>query len=70
MTSASSDVDFDDYGVFGYQLEPEYTEEELKTNGRGSECPTLGNQEQPTSERHKFDIHLDKVRKRSWSWAV
>jgi hypothetical protein len=29
-TSASSDVDFDDYGVFGYQLEPEYTEEELK----------------------------------------
>ena len=30
MTSASSDVDFDDYGVFGYQLEPEYTEEELK----------------------------------------
>jgi hypothetical protein len=30
VTSASSDVDFDDYGVFGYQLEPEYTEEELK----------------------------------------
>ena len=24
--SASSDVDFDDYGEFGYQLEPEYTE--------------------------------------------
>jgi hypothetical protein len=23
VTSASSDVDFDDYGVFGYQLEPE-----------------------------------------------
>ena len=30
MTSASSDVDFDDYAVFGYQLEPEYTEEELR----------------------------------------
>jgi hypothetical protein len=30
VTSASSDVDFDDYGVFGYQLEPEYTEEELR----------------------------------------
>ena len=30
MTSASSDVDFDDYGVFGYQLEPEYKEEELR----------------------------------------
>ena len=29
-SSASSDVDFDDYGVFGYQLEPEYTEEELR----------------------------------------
>ena len=29
-SSASSDVDFDDYGEFGYQLEPEYTEEELK----------------------------------------
>ena len=27
MTSASSDVDFDDNGVVGYQLEPEYTEE-------------------------------------------
>ena len=26
-SSASSDVDFDDYGEFGYQLEPEYTEE-------------------------------------------
>ena len=30
MTSASCDVHFDDYGVFGYQLEPEYTEEELR----------------------------------------
>ena len=30
MTSASSDVDFDDNGVFGYQLEPDYTEEELR----------------------------------------
>jgi hypothetical protein len=29
-SNASSDVDFDDYGVFGYQLEPEYTEEELR----------------------------------------
>ena len=27
---ASSDVDFDDYGEFGYQLEPEYTEEERR----------------------------------------
>jgi hypothetical protein len=29
-SSTSSDVDFDDYGEFGYQLEPEYTEEELR----------------------------------------
>ena len=29
-SSASSDVYFDDYGEFGYQLEPEYTEEELR----------------------------------------
>ena len=29
-SSASSDVDFDDYGEFGYQLEQEYTEEELR----------------------------------------
>jgi hypothetical protein len=29
-SSASNDVDFDDYGEIGYQLEPEYTEEELQ----------------------------------------
>ena len=29
-SSTSSDVDFDDYGEFGFQLEPEYTEEELR----------------------------------------
>ena len=29
-SSTSSDVDFDDYGEFDYQLEPEYTEEELR----------------------------------------
>ena len=29
-SSTSSDVDFQDYGEFGYQLEPEYTEEELR----------------------------------------
>ena len=28
--TGESDVDFDDYGEFGYQLEPEYTEEELR----------------------------------------
>jgi hypothetical protein len=33
-SSASSDVDFDDYGEFGYQLEPEYTEEEFKQTTR------------------------------------
>ena len=54
-SSASSDVDF------GYQLEPEYTEEEL----RQMECPTSGNRKQPTSERHKFDIHLYSFRQSS-----
>jgi hypothetical protein len=29
-STASSDVNFDDHGEFGYQLEPEYTEEELR----------------------------------------
>ena len=29
-SSASSDVDFDDYGEFGNQVEPESTEEELR----------------------------------------
>jgi hypothetical protein len=29
-SSTSSDVDFDNYEEFGYQLEPEYTEEELR----------------------------------------
>jgi hypothetical protein len=31
---ASSDVDFDDYGEFGYQLEPEYTEELRQMDSR------------------------------------
>ena len=30
VRKVTSDVDFDDYGVFGYLLEPEYTEEELR----------------------------------------
>jgi hypothetical protein len=38
-SSASSDVDFNDYGEFGYQLEPEYTEEELRQMEE-AECPT------------------------------
>ena len=29
-SSTSSDVDFHDHGEFGYHLEPEYTEEELR----------------------------------------
>jgi hypothetical protein len=31
-SSASSDVDFDDYGEFVYQLEPEYTDNRVETN--------------------------------------
>jgi hypothetical protein len=42
VTSASSDVDFDDYGVFGYQLEPEYTEEELRQMEKAASAQRLG----------------------------
>ena len=31
-----------------------------QTNGRGSECPTSGNREQPMSERHKLVLMLKK----------
>jgi hypothetical protein len=33
-SSTSGDVDFDDYGEFGYQLEPEYTEELRQMDSR------------------------------------
>ena len=61
MTSASSDVDFDDYGVFGYQLEPEYTEEAASAQRREIE----NNPRQNDTNLISTDIHLDKVRKRS-----
>ena len=54
-SSASSDVDFDDYGEFGYQLEPEYTEEELR---QMEEAASAQRREQPTSERHKLVLML------------
>ena len=57
-SSATSDVDFDDYGEFGYQLEPEYTEEELRKMEEGASAQTSGNREQPTSERHKLVLML------------
>ena len=56
-TSASSDVDFDDYGEFGYQLGPEYTEEEHRKMEEAASVQRREMREQPTSERHKFDIH-------------
>ena len=59
-SSASSDVDFDDYGVFGYQLEPEYTEEELRQMEEAASA-----QRQNDTNLISTDIHLDKVRKRS-----
>ena len=69
MTSASSDVDFNDYGMTWTRIYGRRTQ----TNGRDSECPTSGNREQPTQNDTNListDIHLDRVRKRSWSWAV
>ena len=73
MTSASSDVDFDDYGVFGYQLEPEYTEEELRQMEEAASAQRReieNNPRQNDTNLISTDIYLDKVRKRSWSWPV
>jgi hypothetical protein len=39
--STSNDVDFDDYGEFGYQLEPEYTEEELRQMEEAANAQSL-----------------------------
>ena len=68
MTSASSDVDFDDYGVFGYQLEPEYTEEELRQMEEAVSAQRRQIENNPCKNDTNListDIHLDKVRKRS-----
>ena len=66
-SSASSDVDF------GYQLEPEYTEEELRQMEEAASAQRReieNNPRQNDTNLISTDIHLDKVRKRSWSWAV
>ena len=68
MTSASSDVDFDDYRVFGYQLEPEYTEEErrqMEEAASNQRREIENNPRQNDTNLISTDIHLDKVRKRS-----
>ena len=72
-SSASSDVNFDDYGEFGYQLEPEYTEEELRQMEEAASAQRRdieNNPRQNDTNLISTDIYLDKVRKRSWSWAV
>jgi hypothetical protein len=63
VTSASSDVDFDDYRVFGYKFEPEYMEEAVSAQRREIE----NNPRQNDTNLISTDtfIHLDKVRKRS-----
>ena len=66
MTSASSDVDFDDYGVFGYQ----HTEEEQMEEAASAQRREIeNNSRQNDTNLISTDIHLDKVRKRSWSWS-
>jgi hypothetical protein len=67
-SSTSSDVDFDDYGEFGYQLEPEYTEEELRQMEEAASAQRReieNNPRQNDTNLISTDIHLDKVRKRS-----
>ena len=66
--SDSSDVDFNDYGEFGYQLEPEYTEEELRQMEEAASAQRREIENNPRQNDTKListDIHLDKVRKRS-----
>ena len=68
MTNASSDVDFDDYGVLGYQLEPEYTEEELRQMEEAASAQRREIENKPCQNDTNListDIYLDKVRKRS-----
>ena len=74
-SGTESDVDFDDYGEFGYQLEPEYTEEELRQMEEAASAQRReieNNPRQNDTNLISTDtfIHLDKVWKRSWSWAV
>jgi hypothetical protein len=67
-SSASSDVDFDDNGEFGYQLEPEYTEEELRQMEEAASAQHREIENNPRQNDKNListDIHLDKVRKRS-----
>ena len=66
-SSASSVVDFDDYGEFGYQLEPEYTEELRQMEEAASAQPREieNNPRQNDTNLISTDIHLDKDRKRS-----
>ena len=67
-SSASSDVDFDDCGEFGYQLEPEYTEEELRQMEEAASAQRReieNNPRQNDTNLISTNIHLDKVRKRS-----
>ena len=66
-SSASSDVDFDDYGGFGYHLEPEYMEEELRQMEEAASAQRREIENNPPQNNTNListDIHLDKVRKR------
>jgi GAF domain-containing protein len=61
MTSASSDVDFDDYGEFGYQLEPEYTEEELRQMEEAASAQRREIENECRTENHRTKSHRQKV---------
>ena len=57
-SSASCDVDFDDYGQFGYQLEPEYTEEELRQMEEAASAQRREIENNPRQKRHKLVLML------------
>jgi hypothetical protein len=66
-SSASSDVDFDDYGVW-LPTCTEYTEEELRQMEEAASAQRReieNNPRQNDTNLISTDIHLEKVRKRS-----
>ena len=60
-SSASSDVDFDDYGEFGYQLEQEYTEEELRQMEEAASAQRREIENECRTESHRTKSHGRKV---------
>jgi hypothetical protein len=59
-SSTSSDVDFDDYGEFGYQLEPEYTEEEFRQMEEAASAQRREIENNPPNKQHALNKRKGK----------